>query len=39
VKKALQQLVVVAFVAFVIWLLVQHPHSPAVFIQTYRGHK
>ena len=38
-RKRLQQLVVVAFVAFVVWQLARHPHSPAVFIHTYRSHK
>jgi len=38
VKKRLQQLVVVAFVAFTVWQLARHPHSPAVFIHAWTGH-
>lgn len=37
--KRLQQLFVVALVAFAVWQLAQHPHSPAVFYHTYSGHK
>lgn len=38
-KTTLQQLFAWALVAFAIYLLVNHPHSPAVFVRTYSGHK